>query len=207
MKDFKETNICMELNKIMSARQYGYDDECTLRNVGILFQGMAVYLGGAKSKDNPVAVILTDYQGNFHFGAYVQYLKPDDSDEGSWTLNYTFNEDDIDKDNWKVVNLTEDNEAFDMMNRLAQTQFGVRYKFNPRDDNNRVNEGSAQELLCTTIDVVKNYMKANVTIDPDMQFDRYFTMSAKLESDYSVYIGVVPSALMKQYVKDDAAEN
>ena len=60
MKDFKETNICMELNKIMSARQYGYDDECTLRNVGILFQGMAVYLGRAKSKDNPVAVILTD---------------------------------------------------------------------------------------------------------------------------------------------------
>jgi hypothetical protein len=48
-------------------------------------------------------------------------------------------------------------------------------------------------------------MRANVAIDPELEMTNYFTASAKLEGDGSVYIGVEPSALMKQHIKDDAA--
>jgi len=203
MKNFLETTICMEVGKIMTARDYGWSNECTEVCVAALFQGMAIYLGRNKNKDGVVAIELRDFNDQFHFGAYAQYIKQGEDGEGSWTLNYTFDENEIDRDTWTVVNLTVDQVAKGIIKDIVYTEFGYDFKFDGRDDNGRMSEGNLAELLFTTIDVVKSYMAANVTIDPEMSFERYFTMVAKLNADNSVYIGIEPSALMKQYVKDD----
>ena len=48
-------------------------------------------------------------------------------------------------------------------------------------------------------------MQANMTEDNELNFEGYFTMTAKPDSDGKAYIGIVPSAQLKQLVKDDAS--
>lgn len=207
MRQLLESTIPMQVSKIMTGRTYGWSDKCTEANIAVLFQGMALYLGRNKSKDTPLAVELRDFNGNFHFGAHVEYIKQGEeaSDEGSWALAYTFYEDEIDHDNWNVTNFTENQVSNEIAKDIAYNHFGFIYKFESKDDNGKACEGSAQELLCTIIDVVKDYMQANMTEDNELNFEGYFTMTAKPDSDGKAYIGIVPSAQLKQLVKDDAS--
>jgi hypothetical protein len=204
MKNFLESTIPMQVGKIMSGRNYAWSDYCTDATFKTLFEGMALYLGRNKSKDIPVAIELRDSNDKFHFGAYVQYIKQDEGDEGSWVLNYTFCETDIDRENWTIAKYPDDQVASGILTDIAYTRYGMIFKFLPKDNNGNICEGSPQELLCTCIDALYDYMRANVTQDPELEYPNYFTATAKLDGDGSVYVGIEPSAIMKQHVKDDS---
>lgn len=206
MKNYLESTIPMQLNKIMSGRNYGWNDQCSEACIRSLFEGFAVYLGRNKSKDTPLAIVLKDVDDKFHFAAYVQYLKQGEAgaDEGSWALNYTFSESDLDKENWTIVNYPDDQVAFGMVSDIAFSRYGMVFKFLPKDADGKICEGSPQELLCTCIDTVYDYMRANVAQDPTLEYTDYFTATAKVDGDGSVYVGITPSALLKQHVKDDS---
>lgn len=205
MKNYLESTIPMQVGKIMSNRNYAWNDFCTESCIKTIFEGMAVFLGKKKSKDTPVALEVRDINDKFRFGAFVQYHKQDEesADEGSWTLNYTFDEDEIDRKNWKVSSFPEDQVASGIIEDIAYTQWGMIFKFLPKDNNNNVCEGSPQELICTVLDVIYDYMRTNVTTDPVLEFTNYFTATAALNGE-SVYVGIEPSALLKQHVKDDS---
>ena len=206
MKNYLESTIPTQVDKIMSSRDYGWNDRCTEVCIRTLCEAMAVYLGRNKSKDTPVAIELRDVDDKFHFGAYVQFIKQDEegADDGSWPLNYTFAENDIDHENWTVVKYPEDQVACGILSDIAFSRYGMIFKFLPKDTDGKICEGSPQELLCTCIDAVYDYMRANVAQDPDLEFTDYFTATAKVDGDGSVYVGMTASALMKQHVKDDA---
>ena len=205
MKNFFETTICMQVGKIMVGRNYGWNDRCTELSLETLVEGFAVYLGRNKSKDTPLATVLVDMNDRFHFGMVVEYHKQsDDSEGGSWSLSITFNEKDIDYDNWTIVKYPEDPVLSGIIYDVGFTKYGIHFKFAPRDNVGTISEGSPQELFCTIVDVLIDYMRANVAIDPEMELTKFFTVTAKLEGDGSVYLGVEPSALLKQHVKDDS---
>ena len=207
MKNFTESTICQEIGKIMLNRSYGWNDHCSEVTIKTVFEGFSVYLGRNKNKDTTVCAILKDVNDKFHFAAYVQYQKQDEegADEGSWTLNMTFDEKDIDKENWTIVSYPEDPVLAGIVSDIGYSRYGAYYQFAPKNNVNEVCDGSPQELMCTCIDVIASYMRANVANDPELEITGYATLTAKLEADNSVYIGVEPSALMKQHVKDDAA--
>jgi hypothetical protein len=207
MKNYLESSINMNVGKIMANLSYGWNDLCTETTIKTLIEGSAVYLGRNKSKDRPVCVELRDMNDKFHFGMYVQYIKQDEdgADEGSWALSMTFDEKDIDHDNWTIVKYPDDQVLAGIIYDVGYTRYGAYYKYSPKETNNTVCDGSPQELFCICVDGIVEYMRANVAIDPELEMTNYFTASAKLEGDGSVYIGVEPSALMKQHIKDDAA--
>ena len=191
MKNFTESTICQEIGKIMLNRSYGWNDHCSEVTIKTVFEGFSVQTR----------------KGIGHFAAYVQYQKQDEegADEGSWTLNMTFDEKDIDKENWTIVSYPEDPVLAGIVSDIGYSRYGAYYQFAPKNNVNEVCDGSPQELMCTCIDVIASYMRANVANDPELEITGYATLTAKLEADNSVYIGVEPSALMKQHVKDDAA--
>ena len=203
MKNFVSTTISTEVGKIFGSRKYGWNDHATELTIETLIEGFAVYLGRNKSKDIPLAIKLVDTNDKFHFGMYVQYLKQDDDEEGSWSLSMTFNENDIDSDNWKVVKYGDDPILNSIVNDTGYNTYGVHFKYAPKDASGNIREGSPQEIFCTIIDVIVDYMRANVTTDPELELVNYFTAVAKLEGDGSVYIGIEPAALIKQHIKDD----
>lgn len=205
MKKLLESTILMQIGKVMSSRDYGWNDFCSEACIKTIFEATAVFLGKNKSKDTPVALEFKDAMDNFHFAGYVQYHKQEEegSDEGSWSLNYTFDQNDIDYKNWKVYSFPEDQQSFAVVSDIAYSQWGLVFRFVPKDNKGNVAEGSAQELLTTILDVIKEYMREMVSIDPVLVYDNYFTATAEMNGD-SVYIGIQPSALLKQHVKDDA---
>ena len=207
MKNFMESTICLQVGKLMANKAYAWNDRCTEVSIKTLIEGMAVYLGRNKSKDKVVVAELRDAQDKFHFAMKVQYLKQDEdgADEGSWALTMTFDEKDIDYENSAVAKYPEDQVLAGIIYDIGYSRYGAFFKFQDKDNNNEVCEGSPQELLCTCIDGVADYMRANVSVDPVLEMENYFTATAKLEGDGSIYIGMEPSALMKQHIKDDSS--
>jgi hypothetical protein len=204
MKNFLESGINLQVSKTFTNRNYGWNDFATESCIKTLFEGAAIFLGKNKSKDTPTALVFKDIDGRFHFGAYVQFHKQEEegTDEGSWTLSYTYNEDDIDP-KWAIYDFTESQVAYKAIIDIAHDKFGINFKYAPKDDNNKICEGSAQELLITIMDVIFDYMRANVSIDPVLEFPGYFTMTSEISGN-SVYVGIEPSEQMKQHVKDDS---
>ena len=75
MKEFMESTIPAEVDKIFARRNYGWNDYCTEAVTKVIFEGAAIFLSKYKSKDNPVAILFKDLNNEFVFGAYVQFHK------------------------------------------------------------------------------------------------------------------------------------
>lgn len=206
MKNLKETSLyVMVSNEFINSRHYGWNDQCTDIIIESTFSAFASFLGMVKNKDTTTAVVIKDIYGEFCFGAFVQFHKSEEegTDEGSWTLNYTFDKNDI-EDSWKVYDFAEDMEVANNFYTVAYTKYGMGFATQPKDDNNAKPEGSAQDLVTIIFNMIKEYMRANITIDPQLDITDIATLTAAVADDNSVVIGIEPSALMKQYVKDDA---
>ena len=58
--------------------------------------------------------------------------------------------------------------------------------------------------MCVVADSIKEYMRANVNVDPKVELPDFFTAEAQLDGD-KIYVAITPSEVLKQHVKDDAA--
>lgn len=208
MKNFYETSISRSIGKIMLNRSYGWNERCTEVSIKCLMEGFAVYLGRNKSKDTPVAITLVDANNQFHFGMWVEYNKQDEEgSEDSWHLGMTFSEKDIDMDNWTVAKYPESQVAVGIVDDVCYTRFGGQYKFAPKTHDGKAAQGSPQELFCICLDTIADYMRANVSLDPDLEMPHYFYAKAQVESDGSTYIEMTPAMALKQHIKDDLRDD
>lgn len=205
MKNLLETSIMSAVKDEFYKDQFSWNDYCTEVCVKTVMESMAIFLGKNKSKDQPVALIIKDFNDQFVFAAYVQFHKQQEegADEGSWTLNYTYDEDDIDTKNWKLYYIPDDQEAIAILYDVAFSKYCMRFISQPKDDNEKYCKGSAQHIVLVILRAIYDYMRANVTKDPVLQVTDFFTMTAEINGD-SVYVGIEPSALLKQHVKDDS---
>ena len=205
MKNYLECTIPQHVLKVMQSRDYLWDDFSTEALIKTALDTGAIFLSRHKSKDAPSALVFRDMEDKFHFAAYVQFHKQEEegSDEGSWTLNYTFDENGIDTKNWNIFTFPTDQEAKHLLEDIAFSQYGIIFKYMEKDSMGKICKGSSTELVTVVLDALYDYMRANVTLDPVLQMDNYFTMTAEAVNDGSVYVGIEPSAILKQYVKDD----
>ena len=107
-------------------------------------------------------------------------------------------------DNWKVYDFGEDMEVANEFYTVAYTKYHMGFSSQPKDDNNAKPEGSAQDLITIIVNIIKEYMRSNITIDPQLEITDIAVLTAAIADDNSVVIGIEPSALLKQYVKEDS---
>lgn len=205
-KEIMETTIFNEIYKIMSSRDYGWGDNASSAIIRSTVEGMAAFLGQKKNRDFPVSVGVYDNNDVFHFGAIVEFQKAEEEggDEGSWTLSYTFDGNDIDKNTTKIYKIPEDQEANKTIASTAYEKEGMYFTFIENDDNNVQNDGSPQELIITVFDVIRDYMRMNITQDPVLNITGVAKLTAVADTNSNnVIIGIEPDEKMRQYVKDD----
>ena len=163
MKDILESTISNEAVKILEGDyDLGWSENLTINTITDVFIGMAKFLGKKKSKDKPIVVEIRDMNGNFHFAGYVSFLAQQESgtDEGSWALNYTFDESDIEPE-WERFDLINTPEAFATFYDVTYLGHGISWRFIPAETN-EVTEGTPAFIIPILMDLLKRYMEANV---------------------------------------------
>lgn len=204
MKDILESTVGNEVEKILDDYTISWSESLTADTIVDVFTAMAKFLGIKKNKDKPVVVELRDQNGGFHFAAYVTFLAQQEagSDEGSWSLNYTFDDSVIDPDS-EIYNLMTTPEAFMTFSDVTYVKHGISWRFTAQD-NGEASEGTPAHIIPIIFDVLKRYMQANVTTNPELSIGTRAYLKAELSGN-NVYITVTPSAELKSYVKDDQA--
>ena len=96
MKTYEETNIDAQIMKICDEeKNFLWDKIFSERAVRLLFEGMAKYLGTVKRKGAIMGAQIRDIKSDkFFIGACVENNMSEDG-EDSFSLTYTFNEDDM----------------------------------------------------------------------------------------------------------------
>ena len=207
-KEIMETTIYNEIYTIMSSRDYGWGDNASSAIIRSTIEGMAAFLGQKKNKDFPVSVGIYDNNDKFHFGGIVEFQKAEEEggDEGSWSIVFTFDENDIDKNTTKIYKIPEDQEANKTLAATAYEKEGMYYTFMENEDKNVQNDGSPQELMIVVFDVIRDYMRMNITQDPVLIITGVAKMTAVADTNTNnVIIGIEPDEKIRQYVKDDAS--
>lgn len=206
MKDISVSTLPNECQKrIMDGLGFGWKEQLSMDTIRDFFQAAARYLGIKKNKDKPVVLELRDLNGGFHLAGIVQFLPQSEegSDEGSWALNFTFDETDIDK-SWEIINFADHPEAYQVFYDTTYANHGITWRFKALDANEQICDGNAVQILCVLIDCLADYMRLNVTIDPELGIDDMIAFKAELSGD-KVYIGVTCGPMLKQFCKADAS--
>lgn len=194
---FESTNIANEMTKQMNIKHnFVWDNSFSIDTVKLLISGCAKYLGHVKSKTAVKAIRIADQ--NFHFGAMVSFM-PSDEDEtkGSFNLSFTFNPEDIPKDA-EVVDISDPT-----ANHIFYQEAFQVYKMNFFSSSN-ASSNNMEIALIEAAEAIKEYLRANANTDPNLEFDDYFTATVETDGDKNYY-AITPAAVIKQYVKDDAA--
>jgi len=197
MKKYEETNLSNEILKAITEKlRYGWDLEFSVDGVKMLLEGMAKYLAEVKEKGKVHAAVVEDLKGNFHIGAFVEYVKGEGekSGEASYVLTYTFNADNI-KETYVKANLG-DPVFHHIIADVGLTQHGL--SFRKLDDKEFLTP-----TMCVIADCIKNYLHANASIDPVVELDNYFKASAEIDGD-KIYYKITPGEILKQHIKADA---
>jgi hypothetical protein len=207
MRDILESTIGNEAVKILEGDyDLGWSDTLTVNTITDVFIGMAKFLGKKKSKDKPVVVEIRDMNGKFHFAGYVSFLAQSESgsDEGSWALNYTFDESDLEPE-WDRYDLLSTPEAFATFHDVTYLSHGISWRFVPAETN-EVTEGTPLFIIPILMDLLKRYMEANVTVNPELSISERAYLKAEMGST-GVHISITPNATLKSYIKDDQMMN
>lgn len=206
MRDILASTLPNECQKrIMDGLGFGWKDQLSIDTYKDFFQAVARYLGVKKNKDNPVVLELRDLNGGFHLAGIVQFLPQSEegADEGSWALSFTFDESDIDKQ-WEIHNFAEDPEARTTFYDTTYANHGITWRFKELDANDEICEGNAIQIICVLIDTLTDYMRLNVSIDPELTIGDMIAFKAEISGD-KVYIGVTVGPILKQFCKADAS--
>lgn len=204
MKNFIESSIPNAILQRMDVLSFFWKNELSETCIKSLIESMARFLSSKKSKDKTIAVVLKDLNDQFIFAAYTTFIPQSESgaDEGSYSINYTFEETDINDKTMTIINF-DDPEMRSVFEDTAYIKDGLVWKFHEADDPERPCEASSTNINGLIMNAVKEYMEANVNLDNQLSVNGYITFTAEVESGGKIYIACEPSAVIKQFMKDD----
>lgn len=162
----------------------------------VVFTTIASILRNNQSKSNPrVGFELKDMKGDFKLGAIMAYHAPeeeDTEDKGNWTLEFTFNKEDM-----TDLNVVIDNHSDIFINcasRQAQSIMFGRFK---------LNEYSIQ-MFVEAIDTLVKFLDTNAsdTCEVQVEYRGVFTASVAVENGEKVF-SIIPGEIVRQIIKDD----
>ena len=211
MKKLAETSIYAEMAKmIMSNKGHGDEMQWDIADsdvaMKITFESVAKYLSIVKAKDKVNGIIIQDYAGNFHFGAFVQYVPgTEDESQGSYALSFTYDENDLKEAGAVTVSDTNPlfRNAFDV---TCFNKYGVRFDVSHDKDfsGNTIDHDYGKHAMVCAVDSIKKYLEVNYMVEDEVELTGYFTARGEKDGE-KVYIAITPSAELKQMVKDDAS--
>ena len=196
MKTYEETNIDAQIMKIADEeKNFLWDKVFSERAVRLLFEGMAKYLGTVKRKGAVMGCQIRDIKSDkFFIGAYVENNTSEDG-EDSFSLTYTFKEDDMKDIPRENIALLSDTVFHYTVSDMSMTNYGLSLEvFNGRD--------YLADILCVAARAISDYMIANVDIDPELDIPDMVKCVAEHDGN-DIVIGVTPYEVLKQHVKDD----
>jgi len=192
----EQTSIANEITKALSEKHsFLWDNGFSLDTIKMMAAGMAMYLGNVKDK-KVVKACRIDSGNKFHIGGYVKF-EPSEEDEtkGEFKLVFTFEAKDI-PEGAEIADIQ------DPVFRHIMADEGYRrcrIRFNAMDGQDYL-----LPALTESADAIKEYLRANANIDPELELKDYFTATVEIDGDKNYY-AITPSAQLKQYIKDDAA--
>lgn len=203
-KDILESTLPGEVNRrLMENHSIGWNDSLTVETLSDFLQAAIKFLSFKKSKDKPVVLELNDLNGGFHFAAYVSFLNQaeETSDDGSWSIGFTFDQNEIEPD-WIKYDFNQDKEATMTFYDVTYNNSGIKWKFEPDADNPSVNEGTIANILPLILDTLADYMRMNVHANPELDVSGLVVFKAE-EATNGVYITSKASPTLKQMIKND----
>lgn len=204
MKNFIESTIPNSILQRMDLLNFFWRNELSEVCVKSLIESMARFLSIKKSKDKTVAIVLKDLNEQFVFAAYTTFIQQTEpgADEGSYSINYTFDESEI-NDKTMVVYNFDDPEMRQEFENTAYIKDGLVWKFHEADDPDRPCEASSTNINSLIMNTIKEYMETNVNFDNQLNINGYMVFTAEAESGGNIYISCEPSPVIKQFMKDD----
>ena len=196
MKTYEETNIDANIMRICDEeKNFLWDKIFSERAVRLLFEGMAKDLGTVKRKGAIMGAQIRDIKSDkFFIGAYVENNMSEDG-EDSFSLTYTFNEDDMKDIPRENIAQLSDTVFHYTVADMSMTNYGLSLEvFNGRD--------YLADVMCVAARAVRDYMIANVDIDPELDIPDIVKCTAEHDGN-DVIIGISPYEVLKQHVKDD----
>ena len=176
-------------------KNFLWDKIFSERAVRLLFEGMAKYLGTVKRKGAIMGAQIRDIKSDkFFIGAYVENNMSEDG-EDSFSLTYTFNEDDMKDIPRENIAQLSDTVFHYTVADMSMTNYGLSLEvFNGRD--------YLADVMCVAARAVRDYMIANVDIDPELDIPDIVKCTAEHDGN-DIIIGISPYEVLKQHVKDD----
>lgn len=199
----KESQLPSELKiRLQQGYYFGWSEEHTEGFYRVIFSAISLFLKNHASKDaGKVGIRIIDLKGNFIFGAIQSYHEPDTSEtetegedaKGSWSLEYTFDESDFTE--MKLVFDSHNNEFIQVLERqLWEINKG---RFGSDEIKQIMLTESCQTLHDFAVKNCKEGVEFNLTLDG------FFTITSAVE-DGEVVLAMIPGAITKQAIKDDA---
>lgn len=162
----------------------------------VMFSSIATYLKTVQTKNNKKTVFsLKDSKGTFVIGAIMMYHEPEgesEDDKGNWTLDFTFDEKDLEKaddvhDNYRdAFFMIACNECHTIMSgRIANAEI-------------------CTNIFCEAISTLKDWLDTNAKPDEvvEISLPGVFEASVGVEKGKKV-MGIVPGEIIKQMIKND----
>lgn len=204
MKNFIESTIPNNILQKMDTLGFFWRNELSEVCIKSLIESMARFLSTKKSKDKTIAVVLKDLNDQFVFAAYSTFINQTEigADEGSYSINYTFEADEINDKTMTIYDF-DDPEMRMVFENTAYIKDGLVWKFHEADDPERPSEASSLNINSVIMNSVKEYMEANANFDNQLNLNGYMIFTAEAESGGNIYISCEPSPVIKQFMKDD----
>ena len=210
-KYLEESQIIDNVQKEMMMYNFFWNAKATQATINVMYKGLALFLSRKKSKDKPVAAMIVDDNDGFHFGAICEFQKAEEAggDEGSWSLGFTYDKNDIDPSTMDIYVSKESQELKSAFVDAGYTE-GVTFKYpNLKDSDKKEEEtriATPDMLMNICADSIKNYMRANVTIDPVLIIKGMAKLTAVADANTNdVIVGIEPEAELRQIIQDDSS--
>lgn len=188
--------------KIILAKNHsiGWDEMYTKRLYEATFSTISTFLKSHMNKDTEkVGFKAVDFSGGFILGAIASYHAPEEGAEGEdtkghWSLEYTTDESEM----------TDIKNVYDSLNN----EFGQLYEqglwetLRGRFFNNQIK----QIMFINVVNLLIDFLSKNCKDDGsefEVILDDFFTATIAMEDNAPV-IAIVPGAVAKQLIKNDA---
>lgn len=198
--EFKETSIIQEYTLVMGERyEVNWPAARTPGLYRTVMYTIAAILKNYKSKSKRIGFKLKDKNGEFKFGAILNYHAPEegdneDDDAGNYTLEFTFYEDDMTDldavyDNYSDIFIMCSNKyAHDIMNgKFCSAEY-------------------CNILFIEAINVLYKFLDVNASESEDVSvvYKSIFTATVTVEDGKKVF-SIVPGEVIKQFIKGDSS--
>lgn len=201
MKNYVETSLVNNAITRFHDLNFGIDEVGCVEMTISFMETYARYLSSVKKKDKTMGYKILNKLDNdkFIMGCYVTFIPmEEDATKGSYNLIFTFDEADME-------DVEIDNNANMMINHIisdiANRNFGINLAYGQEKDIVNVME-------VILFEEIKLYLQANAQFDPELKLeykgDEIFEAGITKDDNGETYY-LIPSAMIKQYVKDDSA--